>query len=184
MYDYNEYVMKFWDEFTKVVVRPEKVRKIEEHLPILLATKKKEKLHQIDDGQEYKRHMTGYLGEAAVEQLLGIKITDWSIGNSANYNRPDIPGYRIGIKTAEKGNFHTIFKHNDYPQIMCIRDMSTSNEIMVCGLATSRILNTYQDTSLIKKPKLAVRGVKTGFYGYEYLIPVESISDISLYRRR
>ena len=41
MYDYNEYVMKFWDEFTKVVVRPEKVRKIEEHLPILLATKKK-----------------------------------------------------------------------------------------------------------------------------------------------
>ena len=64
--------------------------------------------------------MTGLLGELALEYTLGIKFIDWSIGKSADYHIPDIPGYKVGIKTVEYGKFPIIFKKNYYPQIICV----------------------------------------------------------------
>lgn len=183
VFKYDEYMSEFWDKFLKVELTPERYKKVEEFVPKLVEAKKKEKLHQIDGGQEIKRHMTGYLGESALEQLLGIRIVDWSIGDSRNYNHPDIKRYNIGIKTVEKGSFHIIFKENYYPQIICIKSDTQPNLIYVCGLATTDVLNKYQDTSLIKSKALAARGVKTGFYGYGHLLPVRSLSDIQKYKK-
>lgn len=183
MLDYDEYVMKYWDNFVKVTVSPKMVKKIEAFLPKLLTVKMKEDLHKIDGDVEFKRHMTGYLGEAALEKLFGINIIDWSIGPSRNYNTPDLKHYGIGIKTVEKGKFHVIFQENDYPQILCIKSDTCDNEIYVCGLARADVLNKYQDISLIKNQNLAARGVKTGFYGYEHLIPIRSIRDIAKYKK-
>jgi hypothetical protein len=99
------------------------------------------------------------------------------------YHQPDIPGYSVGIKTVEQGKFPIIFKKNDYPQIICIRSLKEPNLIYVCGLATKEVLNTYQDTSLILDRNLRARGTKTGFYGFQYLKPIESLKDIEKYKK-
>jgi len=114
---------------------------------------------------------------------LGIKIIDWSIGYSGLYHHPDIPGYSVGIKRVEQGKFPIIFKENYYPRIICIRSSEIPNLIFVCELATEDVLNAYQDTSLILDSNLRARGAKTGFYGFQYLKPIESFKDIEKYKK-
>ena len=140
-----------------------------------------EKHHLQDNSNEVTRIITGTLGEIALEHILGFNIVDWSIGNSNDYNDPDVPGYRVGIKNVEYGKFPVIFKKNYYPQIICVvkKDLHT---VYVCGLATTDVLNQYQTDDLILSPKLKSRGTKTGFFGFEHLIPVRSISDIAKYK--
>lgn len=96
---------------------------------------------------------------------------------------PDIPGYRVGIKTVERDKFPIIFKDNSYPQIICIKSTKYNNLIFVCGLATSNVLNNYQDDDLILDPNLRARGTKTGFYGFEQLVPIKSLNDLSTYKK-
>ena len=57
------------------------------------------------------------------------------------------------------------------------------NLIFVCGLATSNVLNNYQDDDLILDPNLRARGTKTGFYGFEQLVPIKSLNDLSTYKK-
>lgn len=99
------------------------------------------------------------------------------------YHVPDIPGYSVGIKTVEYGKFPLIFKKNDYPQIICILDPSHYGTVLVCGLATADVLNKYQDDDLILDSKLKARGTKTGFYGLEHLLHIESLNDIDPYKK-
>ncbi|MBP8781802.1 MAG: hypothetical protein KBH03_04070 [Paludibacteraceae bacterium] len=40
-----------------------------------------------------------------------------------------------------------------------------------------------QDTSLILDRNLRARGTKTGFYGFQYLKPIESLKDIEKYKK-
>ena len=112
-----------------------------------------------------------------------IHIIDWTIGYSGLYHIPDIPGYRVGIKTVERDKFPIIFKDNSYPQIICIKSTKYNNLIFVCGLATSNVLNNYQDDDLILDPNLRARGTKTGFYGFEQLVPIKSLNDLSTYKK-
>ena len=107
-----------------------------------------------------------------------MKIIDWTIGNSDRYNVPDIEEYKVGIKTVEKGKYPVIFKKNEYSQIICVRDDVIPNLVFICGLATADVLNKYQDDNLILNPKLRSRGVKTGFYGFEYLKEINSVADL------
>ena len=110
---------------------------------------------------------------------MGIPIIDWSIGNSDFYNNPDIPGYKVGIKTVERNKYPIIFKNNMYPQIICIKSIQCDNLVFVCGLATKEVLNEYQDDNLILDENLRKRGTKTGFYGFSHLLPVRSLDDLS-----
>lgn len=121
--------------------------------------------------------------QAALEKLFGIPIINWTIGYSGLYHIPDIPGYRVGIKTVERDKFPIIFKDNSYPQIICIKSTKYNNLIFVCGLATSNVLNNYQDDDLILDPNLRARGTKTGFYGFEQLVPIKSLNDLSTYKK-
>lgn len=139
--NYDECVTKYSDSFVRVVLDPGYVSRIQNFVTELVEAKSKEDHHKIDSNKEVKRFTTGFLGEAALEKLFGIPIIDWTIGYSGLYHIPDIPGYRVGIKTVERDKFPIIFKDNSYPQIICIKSTKYNNLIFVCGLATSNVLN-------------------------------------------
>ncbi len=181
--DYEEYVTRFRHSFIPIKVEAEKYLRISAFVDRLIAAKAGESHHQIDNTSEKKRFMTELLGEAALEQLLGIDIIDWTIGDSSTYHHPDIPNYRVGIKTVERGKFPIVFKDNYYPQIICVRSIHNDDVIFVCGLATKEVLNRYQDDDLIIDPNLRARGTKTGFYGFEQLIPVRSLEQLAAYKK-
>ena len=167
----------------RVEISEEKQAEIRELVSQIVEEKAKEAYHQRDNRKENKRFFTGLMGEAALEQLLGVDIIDKEAGNSKKYNFPDIPGYDVGIKTVEYGKYPLIRKENTYPQIFCVLDPRHNGVVYVCGLATVDVLNTFQDDNLILDPNLRKEGWKTGFCGFHNLQTVESILDIEKYRR-
>ena len=147
--NYDECVTKYSDSFVRVVLDPGYVSRIQNFVTELVEAKSKEDHHKIDSNKEVKRFTTGFLGEAALEKLFGIPIIDWTIGYSGLYHIPDIPGYRVGIKTVERDKFPIIFKDNSYPQIICIKSTKYNNLIFVCGVVCSkRLLNQAVGKSL------------------------------------
>ena len=181
---YEKYVVAHSNSFKRVVLDPQIVSQVKELANKIAMAKSQEKHHLIDSNKEAKRFTTGLLGEAALEKVLGISIIDWSIGDSNKYHTPDIPGYNVGIKTVERNKFPIIFKKNHYPQIICIKSDRRDDLIFVCGLATKDILNRYQDDNLILDPNLRSRNTKTGFYGFEHLIPIRSLDELSNYKKK
>lgn len=169
MFDYNDLVVKYSDSFTRVLIPQEKVERIKTLATNIVLKKLSESHHQVDSAKEFKRFFTGLMGEAAVEQILDLDIIEWTAGNSKNYNHPDISKYNIGIKTVERNKFPIIFKNNTYEQIICVLSDKIPNLVFVCGLASVPVLNIYQSDDLILSPNLKARGVKTGFYGFQYL---------------
>jgi hypothetical protein len=161
-----------------VKLSPETLNKIDIFTKAVIKAKSMEGHHIIDNGQEYKRFYTGMMGECAVEQLLGVPFVDWDIGNSNEFNHADLTklGLKVGIKTVEMHKFPIIHKKSYKPEIICIK--RTDDTVIICGLATTSVLNTYQDDDLILSPKLRARGTKTGFYGFDKLIPIHSYEDL------
>ena len=168
-YTYETHFEPYVKRFKEIIVPDEKVDRINNLVGNVVKAKASEQHHKVDGNQENKRFYTGFLGEAAVEVLLGRDVIDWSVGNSRIYNVPDIniDGKKVGVKTVEHGKFPVIFVKNSYPQIICVK--TDINRVLICGLASQEILNKYQSSSLIIDPRLRNRGVKTGFYGFEYL---------------
>lgn len=174
----NKYLQYYKDivgrnkyKYLKVIINDKKIARIKQLVIAVINKKQLEPHHQIDKNKEFNRFYTGFLGEAAIEALLHTdKIIDWSCGNSNDYNVPDLLkiGINAGIKTADIYNFPVIFKKNTYPQIINIR--YGYNTVFICGLATTNVLNTYQNDDLILSPFLRKRGTKTGFYGFDQLL--------------
>lgn len=170
MQNFDEMMSSLDGKFVKVIIPDETMEKIEKLSDEIICCKMKEKEHKIDNTNEKTRWMTGLVGEAACEIYYGLKIIEWSAGETLKYKHPDIQGLCIGdvgIKTVEKGKFPIIYKENPYPQLFCIR--TKYNEVLICGLATKSILNRYQNDDLIIDPNLRKKGCKTGFYGFNYL---------------
>lgn len=182
-YSYSEYVRTYLKNYNKIKIDQSVVDRIQRLSVEIVEAKYCERHHLTDNQNEIKRFTTGYLGEAAIEQLLGINIIDWTIGDSTIYHKPDIPGYNIGVKTVDCGKFPIIFKKNYYPQIICIKSKVKANTIFICGLAKAEILNKYQDDDLILDANLRARGTKTGFYGFKYLNQTHLIKDIYKYMK-
>lgn len=171
--NYETYVKPYEHRFCKITVPNQTITSIKAFINDLIKAKQTEQIHQIDNGQEFRRFYTGLLGEAALEILLGIPIIDWNIGISKDYNSPDIKSLSVGIKTVEYGKFPIVFKQNYYPQIINLKvDEST---ILVGGLAGTHVLNTYQSDDLILSPNLKARGTKSGFYGLHTLINLQKV---------
>ena len=149
----------FEDYFDKCIIEATKVRyddnldrRLSAYVKRMADAKSKEVHHQNDKYNEEKRIMTGLLGELALEYTLGIKFIDWSIGKSADYHIPDIPGYKVGIKTVEYGKFPIIFKKNYYPQIICVVKKD-EKAVYVCGIADVETLNRYQSDDPMRGEK-------------------------------
>lgn len=180
--NYEKDVVRFQKNYKGIIIPTEKIERINNFAEQLVKQKQNESHHLTDNGQEFKRKVTGLMGEAALEILLGIEIIDWTLGDSNSYHNPDIPGYNVGIKTVERNKYPVIFKKNRYPQIICVKSNKQKNVVFVCGLATAEVLNSYQDIDLLLSPKLKARGTKTGFYGFEHLTPITSLEDLKQYR--
>lgn len=178
MINYKTHVEPYLNGFIKVNIKQETVDKIDCLVRQIIQKKQEEKHHQIDNGQEYKRFMTGLLGEAALSNVIKKPIIDWSIGNSINYNIADLSklGLNVGIKTVEYGKFPIVFKNSYYPEIILLK--KTFKEFFVCGLATVETLKKYQDDNLILSPLLRNRGIKTGFYGFNELLRFSNLQEL------
>ena len=177
-YLYEDLVARYSGNFIPVIIPQDTIKRIEWLAGEIIKRKKEEEHHIIDNEKEFKRFVTGLMGEVAVEILLGINIVDWSVGDSKDYDYPDIKGFNIGIKTAERNKFPIIFKKNYYSQIICVRSDKRDDAVFVCGLATPEILNRYQSESLVLSQGLRERGTKTGFYGFCKLKRIERIEDL------
>jgi len=174
---FEDYFEPFKDNYPVMVLTPRTEQKIYYFVRDITKAKSKEKLHQIDNDRERKRWTTGVSGELAVENFLKVRFFDWRIGESHKFNSPDLRkiGLNIGIKTVEYGKFPVVHKNSKRPEIIVVKE---DNRFFICGLATVEVLNTYTDDDLILNPKLRARNVKTGFYGFEHLIPFSSIEEL------
>jgi hypothetical protein len=179
MFDYNTHVKPFSSNFSLIKIENDEIKRIDEFIKKIRNEKKNESHHKIDDRSFYQRFFTGTLGELALEKFLGIEgIVDWTVGDSADYNRSDLKkiGLDVGVKTVRYGSFPIIFKKNFKDQIIMIR--WKNNYVYICGIAKKNILNQYQSEELIKDSKLRDRGTKTGFYGFEHLIQFKDLNEL------
>lgn len=138
----------------------------------IINSKKSEEHYKIDALSMAKRQLTGKMGEAAVGFWLGKDIVDWSVGNSKEYNVPDLQliGIKLGIKCVNAPAAHIVLKTPTYGEILCIR---TENKITILGIATINILKKYSSDALVNDQNLIKRNVKTGFNAYDKLLPPE-----------
>lgn len=141
------------------------------------AAKANEVIHQIDNDQEIKRYMTGFAAELAVERLLGVSILDTSFGHSDNYNHADLKsaGLNIGVKCSLLGNYPVVFKAPHNAEIITVLH---GTRVFICGLASVQNMIKYSDDNLILNQKFKARGVKTGFYGFEQLVPFKTLDEL------
>lgn len=182
MYDmYSCKVSRYANHFIKVDIPNELNNKILSFAKQLAEAKFNEAHHKEDHNKAEQRFITGLRGEAALEQFLGIPIIDWEIGHSAFYNKPDIPGYNIGVKTVEYGKFPVIPKLNTYAQIICL--VTNTGSVFICGLGTPEVLNQYQNDDLILDPCLKNRNIKTCFDRFDKLQWLKSKEDLNAYRK-
>jgi hypothetical protein len=178
--NYKDIVDKHIVNCRKITIPKQKIKLIEEFVKAVVDQKKSESHHEVDKNNEYKRFYTGTLGEAALEELFGVDLIDWTVGNSALYNEADLRAIKmdVGIKTVSENSFPIIHKAPKRPEIINIRE--GNDKVIVCGFASVQTMEQYQDVNLIKSPSLRNRGVKTGFYGFEYLKTINSLQDLRL----
>lgn len=152
--------------------------KLDEFIKGVIAKKMNEAHHKVDSGNEAYRWRTGMGGELALEQLLGEKFVDLSIGNSNDYHVPDLSklGLEVGIKSVEIGKYPVIFKRSEKPEIVILR--ISDDTFSILGLALAEDLNKYQDDSFILSPALRARGTKTAFTGLHKLKTFKNIEEL------
>jgi len=174
--DYNKIVQENSKEYKLVKLNIKEVNKVKSFINDMYKQKSKESHRKIDSGSYGKRMLSGFLGEYAVLKYLGFEDKfDWTIGSSNSYNFPDLKelGLNVGVKTSRYGTFPIVFKRNEYAQVIVI--MFNETHLYICGIASAKLLNTYQSDELIKSDNLRSRGVKTGFYGLNKLEPLKKL---------
>jgi len=139
--------------------------------------KEGEHVHRIDNDQEIKRYMSGFAAELAIEKLLGVKIMDTSFGHSDNYNHADLKslGIDIGVKCCLYPNYPVVFKQPKNAEIITVL---RGTKVYVCGVATIQNMLNNVDDDLIMNEKFRARGIKTGFYGFNELLPFKTLDDL------
>ena len=167
----------------------DKVEKVERMLDEIASEKKYE--YEVDKENIKMRFRTGLLGEAGIETFFDIEVLEPGAGNSSKYNHPDLEqaGYKVGVKTTRKirgqERYPLINKNNDYPQLICLIEQRDGDwYCWLCGLATTDVLNTYQDIDDIayNKDEIVKKGQKTAFWGFRHLKRVSTLRDLNQYR--
>ena len=177
--NYDNFIKPYSSNFKLIKIDLEDIKKIDRFIKEIKRVKPSENNHKIDNSSLYQRFFTGTLGELALEKFLGVEgIVNWDVGDSKDFHKSDLKriGLSVGIKTVRYGQFPVIFKKNYNHEIIMIRWQS--RYVYVCGLAKKEILNKYQSDDLIVDPKLKERGTKTGFYGFEHLLPINNLENL------
>jgi len=151
---------------------------LDEFIKNIVAKKKTEEHHKVDQFNEAYRWRTGMGGELALEQFIGKKFVDLTIGDSNNYHTPDLSklGLAVGIKTVERGKYPVIFKRSEKPEIIILR--LADDTFSILGVATPQILNKYQDENEILSEALKSRGTKTAFTGLYMIKPFKNYEEL------
>jgi hypothetical protein len=174
---YEDDVVPFLSKAMIIELSPTDIELVRQFALQFQKAKSTEYIHQIDDEQEIKRYMTGFSAELALEKMLGVRILDTTLGKSENYHHADLKsnGINVGIKCAHYGNYPVVFKQPYNAEIVTVlRD----NKVYVCGIASVQTMLKYADDDLILNAKLRARGVKSGFYGFEHLIPFSNLTEL------
>lgn len=175
---YGDYVSPYVQNFIIIDITSDTANKIRRFVNEVIRIKALELHHKSDCHNEFKRFYTGTLGEAALEQHLGVEIIDWSVGCSNTYNVADLSNcsLNIGIKTVEYGKYPIIHKNPRRPEIINIK--ANDKQVLICGLATKECLRKFQDDNLVLSPNLKRRGTKTGFYGFHELLRFMNLEEL------
>ena len=166
---YQQRVANCADKFIKVILNPLELQYVLNTANAIVQSKTNETSYRKDGASMTKRYVNGLKGEAAVGKYLGMPIINPDVGVSIDFDNPDIPGYNVGIKTVDYGNFPVIPKENKYPQIICICHPNANGVVYICGLADVDTLNKFQHDDLLLDPNLKAKGTKTGFWGFSQL---------------
>jgi hypothetical protein len=164
--NFDDIVNPLTDKFIVIQFFEDEITHIRNFAKNIPQQKLKEKHYRIDDDSLEKRFFTGFLGELAVNLLLGNLSLDLTIGDSKDFNVPDLPKLNIGIKTVEWGKFPIVSKN---PRNSEIINIVKGNTVFVCGIATVDNLKKNSSEDLVLSRKLVQRNVKTGFYGFNEL---------------
>jgi len=172
---YKKNVMPFLKQFYRLKINNSDFKNLND-FAFEISKQKKDEHFKLDNDKIQKRFLTGLLGERALEIFLDLDIINYNIGLAKDFNIPDIEKYNLGIKTVEFGKYPIIFKKNYYPQIINLVEKEETF-VLICGLATTQMLNEFQDEELVLNFKLKERGTKTGYYNFKDLIPAFVIRD-------
>ena len=144
-----------------------------------IAIKVKEPGHRHDHNQEHKRSATGQSGELAIEKKFGIKVADWTVGNSRFYNHADLKlvGYNLGVKTSTLGNTPLVPRQPKHAEIICVK--YDDNTVIICGIATKEVIEKYWSDDFVRD-KNALH--KTGFVGFDHLLPCRTLEDLEPFK--
>src|SRR5690606_17496722 len=85
MYDFNEIFKRNLYRFSIHRISEEGKQRAMNFRGNVVETKTKERQYQIDGGQANKRFNNGFAGEIALEEFLGVKFVDTTIGHSSKY---------------------------------------------------------------------------------------------------
>lgn len=149
--------------------------------------KLKEKQWERDGRKAVPRLTTGKVAERAVERLLDVKFSDDGIGPSKFYWRPDLKslGLKCGIKAVNWGLVPLVPQKPRCDELIVILrqskgyDKNVGDEAIIIGVASQDALKKYSCTDLVKDKNAVYKANgKTGFYGLEHCIRVETLEDL------
>jgi hypothetical protein len=161
-----------------ITLNENNIKRLDEFVKNVMVRKKNEKHHMIDSFNEAKRWRTGTGGELALSQYLGKDFVDLTIGDSNDYNTPDLSsiGLNIGVKTVEFGKYPIIFKVSTKAEIIILR--LGDEKYCILGVVSPEDLNKYQSDNEVLSPSLKARGTKTAFTGLFKIKPFSNYDEL------
>jgi hypothetical protein len=135
------------------------------------SAKSDELIYIKDPTQKAKRIMTGDLGELVACKVLEYKaVPDLRIGNTSQFNHPDLKSLGLGVKCVNAPLAHMINRNINHPQILITID---GDHAIIHGVFSPEVLKSNLDDSLIKTKASLER--KSGFNRYDLGKPLDSI---------
>ncbi len=175
---YENCVLPLWDTFKLVQLEESDYEGLDDFVKKIVIQKQNEVGHKIDNWNEEKRWTTGQLGEVVIGKFLGLKVVDYTIGESKMYNYADLKKHDIncGIKTVEYGKFPLVKKGYEEPEIIIIK--KNKFDFYIAGLAEPLYMSLYHSDDLVLDPNLRAKNHKTGFYGFFKLKQFNNINEL------
>lgn len=142
----------------------------------LMTEKPKEMVYKQDGANLAKRFSTGYDSEAVATAIFKTEFNK-KVGSSTEFAFPDINNM-FGVKSSTYGNCAMVEREPTGPQLIMIKDNRKPKYVdkgfYFCGLATVAMQLKYETVHRLTYTDAYYRKgkPKTGFYGYDQLIPV------------
>lgn len=172
-------------KFKRVFLEENDISVIKQRAKIIISKKLGESHNLKDSGSMIKRWVTGWSGERVVEKYLGLEFIDLSIGESYEYNQPDLlkAGYLIGVKSCHFGDFPLLktpsASHVSNPQIFIAKE--SANSFLVLGLGHTDVVNDPKNyTSLLVRSNAVYS--KRAFYRFDLLQHDFNLEDLLPYK--